>query len=84
MRATIDFHGVEKVNDNPIRIVIADGEEVRDLPTYFDGEIVAFWVKMKLRGKEALWWRCASHHYTLFYLMLGGDIFCIFLTAAVV
>ncbi len=28
MRATIDFHGIEQLEKHPIRIVIADGEEV--------------------------------------------------------
>ncbi len=35
MRATTDFHGIENTADFPIRIVIADGEEV----TCCSGEI---------------------------------------------
>lgn len=27
MRATVDFHGLDEMDNNPIRVVIADGEE---------------------------------------------------------
>lgn len=27
MRATVDFHGLDEMDKNPIRVVIADGEE---------------------------------------------------------
>ncbi len=45
MRATIDFHGIENVDEYPIRIVIADGEAVsggidrhhKYPPLYFEG-----------------------------------------------
>lgn len=26
MRATVDFHGLDEMDNNPIRVVIADGE----------------------------------------------------------
>lgn len=27
MRATVEFHGLDEMDNNPIRVVIADGEE---------------------------------------------------------
>lgn len=54
MRATVDFHGLDEMDNNPIRVVIADGEgnEVGSKSQAMAVETIAFCTSCALREYE--------------------------------
>ena len=61
MRATVDFHGLDEMDKNPIRVVIADGEE---------NEVWSSNNCTRHRGRAAA---PAARYFAFFYALISGQ-----------